>query len=118
MVVAALRCEQKSGFGIDLLLDPARVEPELEYLIALPGELNVLAAVALHISPLALAFSIKESVVKAVSPGINDYLDFRDIELCISGRDIQARVAKYGLALRCEFVSLESGLLSAAILMD
>lgn len=118
VVVVLFQSEQKSGFGIDLLLDTTRVESSLEYLIALPGELERLVDLRTNISLLALVFSLKESVVKAVSPGIDHFMDFLEIELFVINDTIQAYIPKLEIRLACEFIVLENGLLSAAKIVD
>ena len=46
-----------------------------------------------YVDPLLLAFSAKESAIKAVSPLIDNYLDFGDIKLNCDGNLIQAQLA-------------------------
>jgi len=46
-----------------------------------------------HVDPLLLAFSAKESAIKAVSPLLDDYLDFHDIKLSCDDKIIQAYLA-------------------------
>lgn len=116
VVVAVLSEKLICGFGVDLLIDPARVDSSLADLIVLPIELDALASIAEQIPVLALAFSLKESVVKAVSPSIEGYMDLHEIELTVTGSEIHARIANRNLTLRCKIMPLKNGLLTAAVL--
>ncbi len=116
VIVAVMAAGSHRGFGIDLVLDPARVEPSLEYLIARPEELSLVRQFAPDVPALALAFSLKESVVKALSPSIDRYLDFMDIELSLKDGQLSAYLKDFGLRLPCGFILLPNGLLSFALL--
>lgn len=116
VVVAVMAADSLRGLGIDLVLDPTRVEPSLAYLIARPVELSVLRNAYADIPALALAFSLKESVVKALSPSIDRYLDFMDIELSLEGDKICAYLKEFDLHLSCGFVALQSSLFTFAFL--
>jgi enterobactin synthetase component D len=116
VVVAVLVPNLHRGFGIDLILNPTCVEVSLQPLIAQPAELERLANNYHNLPALALAFSLKESVVKAVSPNIDRYLDLMDIELSVLNGVIVAYLAEFGLRLRCGFIVVEDALLSFALL--
>jgi enterobactin synthetase component D len=116
VIVAVMAEGSHRGIGIDLVLDPARVESSLEYLIARSAELSLLAQMTGDVPALALAFSLKESVVKALSPRIDRYLDFMDIELSLKEAQLFAYVKDFNLSLRCGFITLPNGLLSFALL--
>lgn len=116
VVVAVMVAGCHRGIGVDLVLDPARVESSLAYLIARPEELSLLGQVAADVPALALAFSLKESVVKALSPSIDRYLDFMDMELSLKEKQLFVYLKDFNLSLRCGFISLPNGLLSFALL--
>jgi 4'-phosphopantetheinyl transferase EntD len=116
VVVAVMAESTLGGLGIDLVLDPARIEPNLQPLIARSTELTTLSVFFKDTPSLALAFSLKESVVKAVSPGIDRYLDLMDIELNVAEGKIVAYLAEFNVHLECGFLALENGLLSFASL--
>ncbi len=97
VLVALTPDDHLRGLGVDLLLEPDRVTPDMAYLIADPRELAGLAPLAGAVPPLALAFSVKEAVVKAVSPRLQDYLDFRDIRLSGRGGQLEAVIMSGGL---------------------
>ena len=116
VIVAVMAAASHRGIGIDLVLDSARVDSSLEYLIARPDELNSLSQVAAGVPVLALAFSLKESVVKAISPTIDRYLDFMDIDLSLEHGRLSAYLKDFDVTLRCGFTPLPNGLLSFALL--
>jgi len=116
VIVAVMVANAHRGVGIDLVLDPNRIETSLQPLIAHPAELSVLNNIAADVPVLALAFSLKESVVKALSPSIDRYLDFMDIELSLNEGRVLAYLKDFNLSLRCGFIPLPNGLLSFALL--
>lgn len=116
VVVAVTAAGSLRGFGLDLVLDPARVDSSLEYLIARSEELNLLYRFAPDAPALALVFSLKESVVKALSPSIDRYLDFMDMELSLKDGRLSTYVKDFDLSLPCGFISLPNGLLTFALL--
>lgn len=115
VVAAVMAADYHRGFGIDLILDLERVESSLGYLIARPEELSLLGHFA-DVPALALAFSLKESVVKAISPCIDRYLDLMDIELSLQAGQLRAYLKDFDASLRCDFICLPSGLLTFALL--
>jgi 4'-phosphopantetheinyl transferase EntD len=116
VIVAVMAASSHRGIGIDLVLDSGRVDSSLEYLIARPDELNSLSQVAADVQVLALAFSLKESVVKAISPTIDCYLDFMDIDLSLKHGRLNAYLKDFDVTLPCGFTPLPNGLLSFALL--
>lgn len=115
-VVAAMATGKFCGFGIDMVLNPARIDESLQPLIARPMELKILANHCECSFILALAFSLKESVVKAISPMINGYLDLMNIELSFVNGEIRAYIDTLEATFRCGFIIIENGLLSFALL--
>ncbi|HWV14491.1 MAG TPA: 4'-phosphopantetheinyl transferase superfamily protein [Cellvibrio sp.] len=116
IVVAVMEEVSYSGLGIDLVVDPARIEPSLQALIATPADLEILGRHCPGYASLALAFSFKEAVVKAISPLIDCYLDFMDIELGWDNGQIFAYIAQFKCYFRCDFVALTQGLLTFALM--
>ena len=104
------------GIGVDLIFDARSVEPQLQSLIACETELQYLTQAFPHIPPLALAFGIKESAVKAVSPNIDHYLDLLDIHLGLDGCDVLASLPKLGLILRSRVFQLDRGFVTVSVL--
>ena len=93
-----------SAIGIDLLALSHILDSSVASLIGSQNEIdgiNDLIAASgpylgigdVPVNPLLLAFSAKESAIKAVSPLLDDYLDFRDIKLNCEGNLIQAYLA-------------------------
>ena len=79
-----------AGVGIDLLADPAAVTAELQPMIASSAELEQLAVAFPDLPSLGLAFSLKEAAIKAVSPSLNDYLEFTDLQLSVDKGRLRA----------------------------
>ena len=89
------------GLGIDLLRLDHDFEKINAGLIAGKAEISGLGGLLERTmavapsrecpDPLLLAFSLKESAIKAVSPLIDYYLDFREIVLRLSGDSVSAR---------------------------
>jgi 4'-phosphopantetheinyl transferase EntD len=100
-IAIVTRIDSLLGLGVDFLACAANVEPHLQSLIATDAELSVLAKLYPAIPPLALAFSLKEAVVKAVSPRIDHYLDLMNIRLISQGENCCARVLDVELPLDC-----------------
>jgi len=116
VVVAVMPAGDQRGFGIDLVLDPTRIEATLQPLIARPDELAKLSTTFTNVPSLALAFSVKESAVKAISPTIDCYLDLMDIELSVMDGKISAYLAQFNVHIECGFIALPNGLFSFALL--
>ncbi len=73
--------EQTEGVAPDLIANEDELQQFSEHVERESGELN----------PLLLVFSLKEAAIKAVSPSIDFYLDFREIELRPATESNQAR---------------------------
>lgn len=116
VVVVVMEEASHSGLGVDLVVDPARIESSLQALIATPADLDVLARYCPGYAPLALAFSFKEAVVKAISPRIDCYLDLMDIELGWDKGQIFAYIAQFERYFRCDFIALAQGFLTFALM--
>lgn len=97
------------GLGIDMLGIDHQLDQANADLIA--GDVEVgnfteilcrqasRSSLVMHLDPLLLIFSIKESAIKAVSPFLDYYLDFREIELILSGASVTARFQNLSLDL-------------------
>ncbi len=75
-------CE--AGIGIDLVSLPQRVgrmDELAPMFLANADELSTMAAFNLSVDPALLLFSVKESVVKAMSFRLDDFIDMRAIEI-------------------------------------
>ncbi|MEE7625157.1 4'-phosphopantetheinyl transferase superfamily protein [Methylobacter sp. Wu8] len=75
-------CE--AGIGIDLVSLPQRVgrmDELAPMFLANTDELSAMAAFNLAVDPALLLFSVKESVVKAMSFQLDDFIDMRAIEI-------------------------------------
>lgn len=73
-----------AGIGLDLVHLPGRngrIEQLASVFVASAGELAAVAAFRLPVEPALLLFSLKESIVKAVSAYVGDFIDLRSIEI-------------------------------------
>lgn len=104
------------GIGIDLIVNPDIVEWQLQHLIATENELKILASLFPNVSSLALAFSLKESTVKAVSPQIDHYMNLLDIEITLEDNNLVARIPNIGLSVDCKFIDLTKEIVTFAVL--
>lgn len=116
VIVVVVRETNIKGIGIDLIMNPAIVESHLQSLIASEIELKALTLVSSSISPLALAFSLKEAVVKAVSPRIDYYLNLLDIHLTVECGYLMAKLPHIKATLSCNFFKLKEGFVTLAVL--
>lgn len=116
VIAAVVPNARIKGIGVDLIVDPASVEPHLLSLIGSDIELHYLAQAFSGLPSLALIFGVKESVVKAVSPHIDHYLDLLDIHLSLDGRELVASLPKLGMVLKCQVLQLNRGFVTIAIL--
>lgn len=103
------------GVGLDLILKPSGVENHLQPLIATDSELFCLGGISSRILPLALAFGLKESVVKAVSPSIDYYIDLLDVTITNEGCCLVARLLKVEGIFLCEIFELEEGFVTLSV---
>lgn len=111
VIVAVTNERNITGLGIDLIIKPESVEPQLQQLIASEEDLHTIKLACPTMPPLALAFSFKESVVKAVSPTINYYLDLLEINFSIENGFLIAKlpIVDTRIKLRCHFLKLKYG---------
>lgn len=103
-----------TGFGIDLLENTDDVTAEMAPLILHRHESELLAGLFPHYPPAAVAFSVKEAVVKAVSPRLNTYLDMLGIELKDNKGELIAQLSDESLSCPCLVTPSDFGLLSAS----
>ncbi|MBW7470048.1 4'-phosphopantetheinyl transferase superfamily protein [Marinobacter sp. M216] len=101
------------GIGIDLIENPGKVDRQIDHLIMHVEEELLLAARFPELPAPAVAFSVKEAVVKAVSVHIGRFMDFLDIQLTASDQGISARVNGFPRPIPCIVIATEFGLLSA-----
>lgn len=116
VITAVTREGTIAGMGIDLIQHPASVEFHLQPLIASHNELKELSLAFPAVPSLALAFSLKESVVKAISPGIDYYLELLDIHLTLEEGAIVAKLPHLDAILSCQFFNLQQGFVTLAVL--
>jgi enterobactin synthetase component D / holo-[acyl-carrier protein] synthase len=96
--VAVAESMQFSGLGIDLeLVD--RIDERIASTVCTPDEQNALEAMASPVRRrhLALLFSGKESVFKALFPLTREFLEFHDVALAIADNAFTARATKPGV---------------------
>ncbi len=78
-----------AGIGIDLVARSARTE-KMEDLLSIfmtrPDELAVMQHCGVSVDPALLLFSIKESVIKALSFYLKDFVDMREVEIYFSDK--------------------------------
>lgn len=106
------------GIGIDLIMAPSSIESHLQPFIARDLELHALKSFSSSITPLALAFGLKEAVVKAVSPNIDRYLDLLDIYLSFEDGSLIARLPQFEVVLQCAIFKLKEGFVSFAVMKN
>lgn len=78
---------QVLGIGLDLVVLSPRTEqigPLLSMFLTHEKELDALSTVQTQIEPGLLLFSIKESVIKALSHRLSDFIDMRQVEIYYS----------------------------------
>ncbi|NNE63891.1 MAG: 4'-phosphopantetheinyl transferase superfamily protein [Gammaproteobacteria bacterium] len=108
IAVAAISAEKHvSGLGVDLLGLESSVDDAASGLIADESEISSVGKM-LHsasrcelqyVNPLLLVFSAKESAIKAVSPSLEHYLDFREIQIEPGASVLRARFLNFDIAL-------------------
>lgn len=101
-VLRRLRTPAATGrLGIDLIelnQRGVRMADLAPLFLASAGELGAMKAFGVAAEPALLLFSLKESIVKAVSSQINDYIDLRSIEVhdpssaTIAGRRLEGEM--------------------------
>lgn len=93
----------EAGIGIDLVSLPqraGRMDELAPMFLANADELSAMAAFNIAVDPALLLFSVKESVVKAMSLQLGDFIDMRAIEIHradklrfrISGNSVSAEI--------------------------
>lgn len=84
VVLMQKRKYSEAGIGIDLVSLPqraGRMDELVSMFMVNADELGSLAAFNLAVEPALLLFSIKESVIKAMSFQLDDFIDMRAIEI-------------------------------------
>jgi 4'-phosphopantetheinyl transferase EntD len=107
---------QVLGIGLDLLALAPRVEGVealLPMFLTNEKELEAVKAFQTQIDPALLLFSIKESVIKALSHRLTDFIDMRQVEIYLSDK-LQFKL--FDIRLRgCVFIAAsDTYLLTAA----
>jgi enterobactin synthetase component D len=84
VVLMQEQLRNEAGIGIDLVSLPqrtGRMDELAPMFMANADELSAMAAFNLAVDPALLLFSVKESVVKAMSFQLDDFIDMRAIEI-------------------------------------
>ena len=113
IAVAVISADQQiSGLGIDLLGLESYIDGTGSGLIADESEINSVGEM-LHsvpgceyqnVNPLLLIFSAKESAIKAISPSLAHYLDFREIHVESRVNTLRARFLNFGAELEIHWI--------------
>ena len=113
---AAIVARQRDlkGIGIDLIENPHRVDQDIAHMFLLPSEEAELKARFPNLSAAAVAFSVKESVVKAISGHLGRFIDLLEIHLTVTEHELAARVPGLQPHIPCIVLITEIGLLSAS----
>lgn len=101
------------SLGIDLIENPGDVTDDLTKLITYPGEIALLRTLYPDSPATGVAFSVKESVVKAVSVYLDRYMDLLEIHLETGANGLVARVDQLARPLPCLVLMTGFGLLTA-----
>ncbi|QSP93690.1 4'-phosphopantetheinyl transferase superfamily protein [Marinobacter salinisoli] len=102
------------GLGIDLVENTATVTSDVGPLVMHDAEFRLLTELFPSQNIGAVAFSIKESVVKALSPHLDRYLDMLDIHLAGDGNALVATLSNSPYRCRCLAVFGPHGLFTAS----
>ncbi|EON92731.1 4'-phosphopantetheinyl transferase entD [Marinobacter lipolyticus SM19] len=102
------------GLGLDLIEDPDQVTEDLINLIMFPDEQTLLRSLYPDLSPVSVAFSVKESVVKASSALVGRYMDLLDIRLDCTSQGLNARVNGLPCDLPCMVLQTQVGLVTSS----
>ena len=98
LCAVALRCKSGGpvmGIGMDLVSLPqraGRMDELAPMFVASDGEMDCVAALEAPVDPALLLFSLKESVIKAMSFRLVDFVDMRAIEIR-RGNSFEIRMA-------------------------
>jgi enterobactin synthetase component D len=108
-VVAMMRKQAgtEAGIGVDLVSltrRPLRMDELASMFVTHDDELSAVAALNVPVDPALLLFSLKESVVKASSSRLDDFIDLRAIEIHRAG----------GLTFSLRGVPMRCGMFAAA----
>lgn len=105
-----------AGIGIDLVAWSVRTEKMYDLLpifLTRPEELAVMQRCDICVDPALLLFSIKESVIKALSFYLKDFVDMREVEIHFSDR-LQFKISGCLIAGDIFFAATDHYLLTAA----
>ncbi len=102
------------GLGLDLIEDPRQVTEDLATQVIHPYEQALLHSLYPDLPPVGVAFSIKESVVKATSVLIGRYMDLLEIRLDSTNQGLNARVSGFACALPCMVLQTRIGLVTSS----
>ena len=116
-LAAAMVCPANGvrGVGLDLIEDPDQVTDNLAEQIMSPNEAALLQTLYPDLPAAGVAFSIKESVVKAVSLFMGRYVDLLEIRLSRPGDTLLAEVDGLPDVLPCAVFPTEIGLITSCI---
>lgn len=103
------------GLGLDLIEHPEEVTDDLAKLIMNPGELELLSELFPDLPALGVGFSVKESVVKAVSVHLNRYMDLTEIQLVPDKQALSAQLDGFPSPLPCLVSATGIGLLTVCL---
>ena len=114
-VAVAAQASVFAGIGIDLVSQKDSIDDT--NLITCDRELKLLESVELNVDLSILMFSIKESVIKILSPLFQDFVDFRDINLSLSDRDdLYASYTRLDRLIKINRITVSNSLLCIATL--
>ncbi|MEQ9546519.1 MAG: 4'-phosphopantetheinyl transferase superfamily protein [Marinobacter sp.] len=102
------------GLGLDLIEDLSQVTEDLANQVIHPQEEALLRSLYPDLSPVGVAFSIKESVVKATSVLIGRYIDLLEIRLDRTNRGLTARIDEVLPPLPCLVLQTQIGLITSS----
>lgn len=100
------------GIGIDLIEHPESVSDDLADMICTEADKKLIFAQFPHLPPIGLAFSLKESVAKAISVLSGRFLDFLEIRLTLSNGNLVAMVEGNPHPVSCRVFPTPFGLVT------
>ncbi|MCG2581243.1 MAG: 4'-phosphopantetheinyl transferase superfamily protein [Marinobacter sp.] len=103
-----------AGLGLDLIEDSHQVTEDLAAQVVHPHEQALLRSLYPDLSPVGVAFSIKESVVKATSVLIGRYMDLLEIRLDSTNQGLTARINEVSSPLPCLVLQTQIGLITSS----
>ncbi len=114
-VAVAVQTNDFLSIGIDLVSQKDVIENR--DLITCDRELKLLDNVGLDVDPGILIFSIKESAIKIFSPLLQEFIDFRDINLSWSGQGhVCASITRLNRLVRIKWVVASNSICCIATL--